>query len=384
MKIKEIIVVEGRDDTARIKLAVDADTIETNGSAIGDEVIRQIRLAQETRGVIVLTDPDFPGEKIRKTISEAVPGCKHAFLPKHLAKPKNKRGIGVIHYDVRQNDNYARFSREKKRESFQIRLYFWYYEEKRIRRGEIMSLLSVKDLTGGYTRNPVLKNVSFTLEPNQIVGLIGLNGAGKSTTIRHIIGLMDPHKGSIELNGKTFSEDKESYRSQFTYIPETPVLYEELTLKEHLELTAMAYGLSKETLEKRLPPLLKEFRMEKRLKWFPAHFSKGMKQKVMIMCAFLAEPSLYIIDEPFLGLDPLAINALLERMDAAKKAGSSVLMSTHILATAERYCDAFIILHNGEVRASGTLEELREQFGMKDAALDDLYIELTKEDAGHE
>ncbi|MDF4189744.1 ABC transporter ATP-binding protein EcsA, partial [Ligilactobacillus salivarius] len=159
----------------------------------------------------------------------------------------------------------------------------------------------------------------FTLEPNQIVGLIGLNGAGKSTTIRHIIGLMDPHKGSIELNGKTFAEDPEGYRSQFTYIPETPVLYEELTMMEHLELTAMEYGLSKEMMEKRLPPLLKEFRMEKRLKWFPAHFSKGMKQKVMIMCAFLAEPALYIIDEPFLGLDPLAINALLERMNEAKK-----------------------------------------------------------------
>lgn len=100
MKIKEIIVVEGRDDTARIKLAVDADTIETNGSAIDDHVIDQIRLAQKTRGVIILTDPDFPGEKIRKTISEAVPGCKHAFLPKHLAKPKNKRGIGVEHASV--------------------------------------------------------------------------------------------------------------------------------------------------------------------------------------------------------------------------------------------------------------------------------------------
>lgn len=82
MKIKEIIVVEGRDDTARVKMAVDADTIETNGSAIGDTVIQQVRLAQETRGVIILTDPDFPGEKIRKTIAEAVPGCKHAFLPK--------------------------------------------------------------------------------------------------------------------------------------------------------------------------------------------------------------------------------------------------------------------------------------------------------------
>ncbi len=102
------------------------------------------------------------------------------------------------------------------------------------------------------------------------------------------------------------------------------------------------------------------------------------------MCAFLAEPALYIIDEPFLGLDPLAINALLERMNEAKKGGASVLMSTHILATAERYCDSFIILHNGEVRARGTLSELREQFGMKEAALDDLYLELTKEDAGHE
>ncbi|MGE6632333.1 ribonuclease M5 [Bacillus sp. NPDC077027] len=97
MKIKEIIVVEGRDDTARVKLAVDADTIETNGSAIGEAVIRQVRLAQATRGVIILTDPDFPGEKIRKTIAEAVPGCKHAFLPKNLAKAKHNKGIGVEH-----------------------------------------------------------------------------------------------------------------------------------------------------------------------------------------------------------------------------------------------------------------------------------------------
>ncbi|MDA7028392.1 ribonuclease M5 [Bacillus sp. CLL-7-23] len=97
MKIKEIIVVEGRDDTAKVKSAVDADTIETNGSAIGEDVIKQIQLAQKTRGVIIFTDPDYPGEKIRKTIAEKVPGCKHAFLPKHLAKPKNKRGIGVEH-----------------------------------------------------------------------------------------------------------------------------------------------------------------------------------------------------------------------------------------------------------------------------------------------
>ncbi|OAS83994.1 MULTISPECIES: ABC transporter ATP-binding protein [Metabacillus] len=243
-----------------------------------------------------------------------------------------------------------------------------------------MTLLKIDHLTGGYTRNPVLKDISFEVDKGQIVGLIGLNGAGKSTTIKHIIGLMEAQKGKISINDNTFADDAAAYRSQFSFIPETPILYDELTLREHLELTAMAYGLDKDTFEKRLQPLLKEFRMEKRLKWFPAHFSKGMKQKVMIMCAFLIEPSLYIIDEPFVGLDPLAINSLLEMMEKAKKQGSAILMSTHILATAERYCDSFIILHNGEIRAKGTLLQLREQFGMKEATLDDLYIQLTKED----
>lgn len=247
-----------------------------------------------------------------------------------------------------------------------------------------MTLLKVDHLTGGYTRYPVLKDISFEVNKGQIVGLIGLNGAGKSTTIKHIIGLMEAHKGQISINDHTFAEDAAAYRSQFSFIPETPILYEELTLYEHLELTAMAYGLDKETFEIRLHPLLKEFRMEKRLKWFPAHFSKGMKQKVMIMCAFLIEPALYIIDEPFVGLDPLAINSLLEMMEKVKKQDSGILMSTHILATAERYCDSFIILHNGEIRAKGTLIQLREQFGMRDATLDDLYIQLTKEDQNEE
>jgi ABC-2 type transport system ATP-binding protein len=191
---------------------------------------------------------------------------------------------------------------------------------------------------------------------------------------------MEPHKGEISINGISFQDEPEAYRSQFSFIPETPILYEELTLYEHLELTAMAYGLSRETFKERLDPLLKEFRMEKRLKWFPSHFSKGMKQKVMIMCAFLVEPELYIIDEPFVGLDPLAINALLEMMNKAKQEGAGILMSTHILATAERYCDSFIILHNGKIRAKGTLSELQEEFGMKGASLDDLYVQLTKED----
>ncbi|MFQ3546552.1 ribonuclease M5 [Halobacillus rhizosphaerae] len=97
MKIKEVIVVEGKDDTARIRQAVDAYTIETNGSAVNDEIIEQIRHAAEKRGVIIFTDPDYPGERIRHIVSQCVPGCKHAFLPKHLARAKKDKGIGIEH-----------------------------------------------------------------------------------------------------------------------------------------------------------------------------------------------------------------------------------------------------------------------------------------------
>ncbi|RKQ31283.1 ABC transporter ATP-binding protein [Oceanobacillus halophilus] len=243
------------------------------------------------------------------------------------------------------------------------------------------SLLHIDNLYGGYTHKNVLHGISFDVKPKEIVGLIGLNGAGKSTTIKHVIGLMQAKKGTISVNGKSFKENPTTYRNQMAYIPEMPILYDELTLHEHLHLTATAYGIEKEIFEKRLEPLLKEFRMEKKLNWFPVHFSKGMRQKVMIMCAFLIEPPLYIVDEPFVGLDPLGIQSYLQLMNKMKNNGSGVLMSTHILATAERYCDRFVILHDGKIRALGTLEELRESFSMPRATLDDLYVQLTKEDS---
>lgn len=241
-----------------------------------------------------------------------------------------------------------------------------------------MSLI-VKHVTGGYGHLPVLKDISFEVKPGEMVGLIGLNGAGKSTTIKHIIGLLDATKGSIKINQLSLKENTEAYRKQIGYIPETPSLYEELTLREHIEVTAMAYDIPMDVAMQRAEKLLKTFRLENRLDWFPANFSKGMKQKVMILCAFLIEPSLYIIDEPFLGLDPLAINALLELMVEMKHEGSGILMSTHILATAEKYCDRFVVLHNGEIRADGTLEALREGFQLPDSSLDEIYIALTKE-----
>lgn len=241
-----------------------------------------------------------------------------------------------------------------------------------------MSLV-IQHVTGGYGHLPVLKDINFDVHNGEMIGLIGLNGAGKSTTIKNIIGLLTPEKGTITVDELTLQQDPENYRKKIGYIPETPSLYEELTLREHIEVTAMAYGIPKEEAMKRAESLLKTFRLENRLEWFPVNFSKGMKQKVMVLCAFLIQPSLYIIDEPFLGLDPLAINALLELMVTMKEQGAAILMSTHILATAEKYCDRFVVLHEGEVRAQGTLQELQTEFKLPGSSLDEIYIALTKE-----
>ncbi|MBO0454803.1 ABC transporter ATP-binding protein [Candidatus Enterococcus murrayae] len=239
--------------------------------------------------------------------------------------------------------------------------------------------LAIQHVTGGYGHLPVLKDINFEVKNGEMIGLIGLNGAGKSTTIKNIIGLLTPQKGTITVDDLTLQQEPENYRKKIGYIPETPSLYEELTLREHIEVTAMAYDIPKEEAMQRAESLLKTFRLENRLDWFPVNFSKGMKQKVMVLCAFLIQPSLYIIDEPFLGLDPLAINALLELMVTMKEQGAAILMSTHILATAEKYCDRFIVLHEGEVRAQGTLRELQAEFNLPDSSLDEIYIALTKE-----
>lgn len=239
-------------------------------------------------------------------------------------------------------------------------------------------MLKIKNLTGGYVHVPVLKDVSFTVESGQLVGLIGLNGAGKSTTINEIIGLLTPYSGEIKINGLTLREDATSYRKQIGYIPETPSLYEELTLREHIETVAMAYGIEQNIAFERVGPLLKMFRLDQKLDWFPVHFSKGMKQKVMIICAFIVNPSLFIVDEPFLGLDPLAISDLIELLAEEKANGKSILMSTHVLDSAEKMCDRFVILHHGQILAQGTIDELRQTFGDSSASLNDIYMQLTK------
>lgn len=240
--------------------------------------------------------------------------------------------------------------------------------------------LEIKDLTGGYGQVAVLKKESFTVKDGQVVGLIGLNGAGKSTTIKHIIGLLTPRGGQILIDGMSLKQDVENYRKKIAYVPEMPILYPELTLKEHIDLTIMAYDLDHDKTWENANRLLKTFRLDNKLEWFPQNFSKGMKQKVMIVCAFMTEARLFIIDEPFTGLDPLAVKDLLDIVEEKKQAGCSVLMSTHILATVQDHADKFILLNNGQVRADGTLDELKTKFNMQDANLDDIYIKMSNED----
>ena len=238
-------------------------------------------------------------------------------------------------------------------------------------------VLKIENLSGGYNRKKIIENINIEIPKGSITALIGLNGAGKSTTIKHILGLLRPMDGEIKVNGITIRENNEKYRKSISYIPESPVLYDELTLEEHINLTAMAYGLNMKEAWEKADVLLKLFKLSDKKKFFPVHFSKGMKQKVMIICSFLVEPNLYIIDEPFLGLDPIAINDLINLMCEKRDNGASILMSTHILATAEKYCDNFIIIHEGKILASGKLSDLRKEFNMPDASLDEIYLAST-------
>lgn len=245
---------------------------------------------------------------------------------------------------------------------------------------EQVAILNVDHLSGGYSRGkPVLHDISFEVGRGEMIGLIGLNGAGKSTTMKHILGLMTPQQGEIRIQGSTLAKETEQYRASLAFVPESPQLYEEMTVREHLEFTARAYNVSQADYEQRSAHLIKLFNMGDKEDSLSMHLSKGMKQKVMIMCAFVAAPPLYVIDEPFLGLDPLGIRSLLDFMVQTKESGSSILLSSHILSTIENYCDRFIVLHKGKVIIQGTLEQIREQTGQQNVPLEQIFYDLVQD-----
>ena len=239
-----------------------------------------------------------------------------------------------------------------------------------------MNLLDIQNLYSGYDKVKVLNDISFRVKPGEILGLIGPNGAGKTTIIKSILGIVPPSNGTIKILQYDIKENPLEFKRRVAYVPEVPLLYDEMTLLEHLEFTAMSHGLDKENFEKRMKELLKLFRLEDKLHYFPNSFSKGMKQKVMVICAFLYDPIVYIIDEPFMGLDPRATMDFIDLIKLKKEEGKGILMSTHILDTAEKVCDRFILVNCGQIEAVGIMEELRQYGNIKDGGLADVYDKL--------
>ncbi|WEK53360.1 MAG: ABC transporter ATP-binding protein [Candidatus Cohnella colombiensis] len=241
------------------------------------------------------------------------------------------------------------------------------------------SVLELKGITGGYSlRRPVLHNISLSVYAGELVGLIGLNGAGKSTAIKHILGLMVPHQGEIRVAGVRLEDNRDLYRSSTAYVPEQPTLFPNLTVREHLQWTAIAYAIEREKFEHKVAELAQIFRMTEVLNALPSTLSKGMKQKVMLMNALLVSPPLLIIDEPFLGLDPLAIRGLLAALDEVRAQGSAILLSSHILPSLERKADRLVVLHRGQMIAQGTPAEVIALAGCSpaEATLDDAFEAL--------
>ena len=239
-------------------------------------------------------------------------------------------------------------------------------------------MLEVEHLYSGYQNVAVIQDVSFNLKAGQITGLIGLNGAGKSTLLKTILGLLPIQSGRVAINQQTLDQDHQAYARQIAYIPETPILYEGLTLQEHIEMTALGYGLDRQTALDRAQPLLERFRLAQNLNWFPTHFSKGMKQKAMVICALITDAQLLIIDEPFLGLDPLAIRDLTDLLKGRAEAGAAILLTTHVLSIAPNLCARYLLLQKGQLKGAGNLADLRQHFEMPSASLEDIYIRMTE------
>lgn len=234
---------------------------------------------------------------------------------------------------------------------------------------ELQPVLDVNIEEAGYEEaHPRIWDISFQVAPGELLGVIGPNGAGKSTTLKTLLGLLKYSKASVTIGGEW---------SRYAYVPEQPVFYDDLTLWEHLDLAAAAYELEYESFVRHAEELLIQFGMSEVKHQLPAGFSKGMKQKMMLMLGFLARPDIYIVDEPFIGLDPRATKDFLRLLEEEQGRGAGVLMSTHVLDTAERICDSFVMISGGRMVAKGTLDEIRHTAGLADSSLFDCFDALT-------
>ncbi|HKL43478.1 MAG TPA: ABC transporter ATP-binding protein [Clostridia bacterium] len=234
-------------------------------------------------------------------------------------------------------------------------------------------MLKVKNLTKKYKDFVAVNNISFTINQGEIVGLLGPNGAGKSTTIKSIIGLLRIDSGHILINEKDHTSI--DAKREFAYIPEFPNLYDQLSIWEHIEFIAKAYG--KKDYKAIALEYLERFDLIDKKDELTTELSKGMKQKLSIICNLVIDPKIYFFDEPMIGLDPKAIKTLKNLLVELKNQGKAIFISTHLLDSIEHICDQILVMKNGAIITRGSLEELK---GTQEISLEELFLQVTQDE----
>ena len=237
-----------------------------------------------------------------------------------------------------------------------------------------MDILKISNYSKVYGKDKkACDDVSLTVQSGDIFGFIGHNGAGKSTTIRAVVGVMDFEEGTIEIDGHNVKKEALACKKVTAYIPDNPDLYENLTGIQYLNFVADAFGIGTEERKERILDYARRFEIEDALKNLISSYSHGMKQKVAIIGALIHNPKLIVMDEPFVGLDPKASFTLKEIMREMCDNGSAVFFSTHVLDVAERLCNKIAIIKKGHIIANGTMEEL-----IGDKSLEEVFLEAVK------
>ncbi len=235
-------------------------------------------------------------------------------------------------------------------------------------------MLKIENLTKTYGTKKAVDNLSLHILPGQIYGFIGHNGAGKTTTIKACCGILQADQGEIYINGVSVKSDPLTAKKCLAYIPDNPDLYEFMTGIQFLNFVADIYGVSTDIRQERIRRYADIFELTQDLAQPVSAYSHGMKQKLAIIAAWIHEPKLIIMDEPFVGLDPKASHTLKQMMREVCDRGGAIFFSTHVLEVAEKLCDKIAIIKNGVLIRSGSMEEVKG-----DSSLEEVFLELEAE-----
>ena len=233
------------------------------------------------------------------------------------------------------------------------------------------AMLEIRHFSKSYSaEKKAVDDVSLSVMPGDICGFIGHNGAGKSTTIRAVVGVLDFTEGDIFIDGHSVKEEPMACKRVTAYIPDNPDLYENLTGIQYLNFVADVFGIGAEEREQRIKKYAGLFEITGDLGDLISAYSHGMKQKLAIISALIHSPRLLVLDEPFVGLDPKATFTLKEIMHEMCREGTAIFFSTHVLDVAEKLCNKVAIIKRGRIIASGTMQALTEGHSLEEAFLE--------------